>query len=91
MSELDYETVLNRRHDIQQLALDHKPTTPLTDPITEADEMRWRETPVKRAKNTMIQTTRRVAAPIIDAGLELWITTDRRFWVWLVVPRATSV
>ena len=37
--ELDYETVLNRRHDIQQLALDHTPTTPLTDAITEADEM----------------------------------------------------
>lgn len=37
--ELDYETVLNRRHDLQQLALDHKPTAPLTDAITEADEM----------------------------------------------------
>ena len=37
--ELDYETLLNRRHTIQQLALDHKPTTPLTDPVTEADEM----------------------------------------------------
>jgi len=37
--ELDYETVLNRRHDLQQLALDHKPTAPLTDAVTEADEM----------------------------------------------------
>jgi transposase len=37
--ELDYETLLNRRHHIQQLALDHKPTTPLTDVVSEADEM----------------------------------------------------
>ncbi len=37
--ELDYEAVLNRRHALQQLALDHKPTAPLTDAITEADEM----------------------------------------------------
>jgi transposase len=37
--ELDYETVLNRRHDLQQLALDHKPTLALADAVTEADEM----------------------------------------------------
>lgn len=37
--ELDYETVLNRRHALQQLALDHKPTAPLTDAVTEADEL----------------------------------------------------
>lgn len=36
---LDYETLLNRRHQLQQLALDHKPTTALSDAITEADEM----------------------------------------------------
>ena len=29
----------HRRPDIQQPALEHKPTAPLTDPITEADEM----------------------------------------------------
>jgi hypothetical protein len=33
--ELDYETELNRRHDLQQLVLDHKPTAPLAD----TDEM----------------------------------------------------
>ena len=37
--DLDYETVLNRRPAIQQLALDHKPTTPLPDAVTEADEL----------------------------------------------------
>jgi transposase-like protein len=37
--ELDDETLLNRRHDVQQLALDHKPTPPITDAISEADEM----------------------------------------------------
>ena len=37
--ELDYETVWHRRPDIQPLALAHKPTAPLTDPITGADEM----------------------------------------------------
>ena len=37
--ELDYETVLTRRHALQHLALDHNPTAPLTDVITEADEM----------------------------------------------------
>jgi transposase len=37
--ELDYETLLHRRHQIQQLGLDHKPTDPLPDDVTEADEM----------------------------------------------------
>jgi len=37
--ELDYGTLLHRRHLIQQRALEHKPTTPLTDPVTESDEM----------------------------------------------------
>jgi len=37
--ELDYGTLLERRHRIQQLALDHKPTTTLLDAVTEADEM----------------------------------------------------
>ena len=37
--ELDYTTVLKRRHEIQQLALEHKPTEPLPDPVSEADEM----------------------------------------------------
>ena len=37
--ELDYGALLERRHQIQQLALDHKPTTPLSDAVTEADEM----------------------------------------------------
>ncbi len=36
---LDYETVLHRRHAIQQLALAHKLTGPLPDAVTEADEM----------------------------------------------------
>jgi transposase-like protein len=36
---LDYETLLNRRHRIQQLGLEHKPTQPLQDEVTEADEM----------------------------------------------------
>jgi transposase-like protein len=89
--ELDYETVLNRRHDLQQLALDHKPTAPLTDAITEADEMRLRETPAKRAKHTTIQPTRRATALIIDVGWGLWTTTDRPCWVWSGAPRATSV
>jgi transposase-like protein len=29
--ELDYEALLNRRHAIQQLALEHKPSNPLSD------------------------------------------------------------
>jgi transposase-like protein len=37
--ELDYGTLLDRRHDLQQLALDHKPTTALPDAVSEADEM----------------------------------------------------
>ena len=37
--ELDYGTLLERRHHLQQLALDHKPTTALPDAVTEADEM----------------------------------------------------
>lgn len=36
---LDRGTLLERRHRIQQLALDHKPTDPLPDDVTEADEM----------------------------------------------------
>lgn len=36
---LDYGTLLERRHKIQQLALDHKPTAVLPDGVTEADEM----------------------------------------------------
>lgn len=37
--ELDYGTLLGRRHQIQQFALDHKPVTALSDEVTEADEM----------------------------------------------------
>jgi len=37
--DLDYGTLLERRHQIQQLALDHKPTETLPDEVTEADEM----------------------------------------------------
>ena len=37
--EVNYGTLLERRHQIQQLALDHKPHTPLSDAVTEADEM----------------------------------------------------
>ena len=37
--ELDYGTLLERRHQLQQLALDHRPATPLPDAVTEADEM----------------------------------------------------
>ncbi len=37
--ELDYGTVLKHRHEIQQLAFDHKATDPLPDPVSEADEM----------------------------------------------------
>ena len=37
--ELDYGTLLNRRHRIQQLGLEHKLTDPLPDEVTEADEM----------------------------------------------------
>lgn len=36
---LDYETLLNRRHKIQRLALENKPTDPLPDDETEGDEM----------------------------------------------------
>jgi transposase len=36
---LDYGTLLERRHQIQRLALEHKPTDPLPDEETEADEM----------------------------------------------------
>jgi len=36
---LDYGTLLERRHQIQRLALGHKPTDPLSDEETEADEM----------------------------------------------------
>ena len=36
---LDYSTLLERRHRIQQLGLDHQPTDPLPDDVTEADEM----------------------------------------------------
>jgi len=37
--KLDYGCLLKWRHTIQQLGLTHKPTTPLLDPVTEADEM----------------------------------------------------
>ncbi|MFC1716157.1 transposase [Candidatus Poribacteria bacterium] len=37
--ELDYGALLNRRHKIQQLALDNKPNETLSDEHTEADEM----------------------------------------------------
>jgi transposase-like protein len=37
--ELDYGTLLEHRHEIQQLGLEHKPTDPLPDDVTEADEM----------------------------------------------------
>ena len=37
--ELDYSTLLKRRHRIQQLGLDHRPIESLTDGVTEADEM----------------------------------------------------
>jgi transposase len=37
--ELDYGTLLERRHQIQQLALDRQPDDPLLDGVTEADEM----------------------------------------------------
>jgi len=37
--ELDYSTLLERRHRIQHLALENKPIAPLPDDETEADEM----------------------------------------------------
>lgn len=37
--EVDYGTLLARRHRIQALALAHKPDTPLSDEETEGDEM----------------------------------------------------
>ena len=37
--KLDYGTLLDRRHKIQQLALDNKPNETLPDEHTEADEM----------------------------------------------------
>jgi len=37
--DLDYDTLLKRRHQIQQLALEHKPTDSLPDDVAEADEM----------------------------------------------------
>jgi transposase-like protein len=36
---LDYGTLLERRHRIQQLALEHEPTDPLPDDVARADEM----------------------------------------------------
>jgi transposase len=36
---LDYETLLGRRHEVQRLALENKPTDPLPDDETEGDEM----------------------------------------------------
>jgi hypothetical protein len=36
---LDYGTLLEQRHQIQQLALEHKPTELLPDDEVEADEM----------------------------------------------------
>jgi len=37
--DVDYSTLLERRHQIQQLGLEHKPTDPLPDDVTEADEL----------------------------------------------------
>jgi len=37
--ELDYGTLLERRHQIQQLSLEHKRTDSLPDEVTEADEL----------------------------------------------------
>lgn len=37
--DLDYDTLLERRHQIQRLALEHKPMEPLPDDEAEADEM----------------------------------------------------
>jgi transposase len=37
--DLDYGTLLERRHQIQKLALDRQPDDPLLDSVTEADEM----------------------------------------------------
>ena len=37
--EVDYGTLLERRHRIQKLALAHKPDPPLSDEATEGDEM----------------------------------------------------
>lgn len=37
--DLDYETLLNRRHQVQRLALETLPTDPLSDDETEGDEM----------------------------------------------------
>jgi len=36
---LDYETLLQRRHQVQRLALENRPTEPLPDDETEGDEM----------------------------------------------------
>ena len=37
--ELDYGTLLERRHQLQKLGLEHKPETSLPDEVTEGDEM----------------------------------------------------
>lgn len=37
--KLDYETLLQRRHQVQRLALENRPTDPLPDDETEGDEM----------------------------------------------------
>jgi len=37
--ELDYGTLLERRHKVQKLALEHKSNTSLPDEVTEGDEM----------------------------------------------------
>lgn len=37
--ELDYGTLLGRRHKMQKLAVEHKMNTPLPDDVTEGDEM----------------------------------------------------
>ena len=37
--ELDYGTLLERRHRLQKLGLEHKPETSLPDEVTEGDEM----------------------------------------------------
>jgi len=84
--ELDYETLLHRRHLIQQLALEHKPTTPLTDPVTESDEMF--QNCGEKGKNRSAPPGHDdpadppVAEPITGAGRALWTMTALLFWGW---------
>jgi hypothetical protein len=86
---LDYGTLLERRHQIQQLALVHKPTEPLPDEVVEADEMF--QTPVKRAKNARTQTTHRAAEPTIGLDWARWTVIAHPFWAsWGVPPVIVS-